>query len=44
MVGNGAEGEPASAKDAALLQTRPHVVLDGLVAAAEVVGAWTGVV
>ena len=43
VVGNGAEGEPASAKDAALLQTRPHVVLDGLVAAAEVVGAWTGV-
>ena len=30
MVVNGAEGEPACAKDAVLLQTRAHLVLDGL--------------
>ena len=39
VVGNGAEGEPASAKDAAVLQSRPHLVLDGLEIAAEAVGA-----
>ena len=44
VVANGAEGEPGSAKDAVLLQTRPHLVLDGLVSAIEVVGATDGVV
>jgi len=44
VVVNAAEGEPGSAKDAVLLQTRPHLVLDGLVAAMEVMGSTDGVV
>ena len=39
VIANGAEGEPASAKDRLLLSAIPHLVLDGAVLAAQVVGA-----
>jgi NADH:ubiquinone oxidoreductase subunit F (NADH-binding) len=39
VVVNGAEGEPASLKDRTLLETLPHLVLDGAVAAAEAIDA-----
>ena len=39
VVANGAESEPASGKDAALLQLRPHLVLDGLKATVRATGS-----
>jgi NADH:ubiquinone oxidoreductase subunit F (NADH-binding) len=39
VIGNGAEGEPDSRKDLALLEFRPHLVLDGLACTAEALGA-----
>jgi NADH:ubiquinone oxidoreductase subunit F (NADH-binding) len=44
VIANGAEGEPGSRKDAALLRLRPHLVLDGLIQAARTVGAKDAVV
>jgi NADH:ubiquinone oxidoreductase subunit F (NADH-binding) len=39
VLGNGCEGEPASGKDTLLMTRHPHLVLDGLQAAAHAVGA-----
>jgi NADH:ubiquinone oxidoreductase subunit F (NADH-binding) len=39
VIGNGAEGEPASRKDRLLLEHAPHLVLDGLQVAAAAVGS-----
>ncbi|MFL6070507.1 MAG: NADH-ubiquinone oxidoreductase-F iron-sulfur binding region domain-containing protein [Actinomycetes bacterium] len=44
VVANGAESEPASSKDSALLQLRPHLVLDGLSAVVRATHAKSGVV
>ena len=44
VIGNGMEGEPASTKDAVLLTLVPHLVLDGLVLAAQAVGAKEAVI
>src|ERR1039457_3605736 len=44
VVANGTEGEPASAKDKVLMARSPHLVLDGAVLAAEMVGASQAVI
>jgi NADH:ubiquinone oxidoreductase subunit F (NADH-binding) len=44
VIANGTEGEPASAKDKVLLAREPHLVLDGAVLAAEMLGARQAIV
>ena len=39
LLGNAMEGEPASSKDAVLIWHAPHLLLDGMVAAAVAIGA-----
>ena len=39
VIANGMEGEPASSKDVVLLTSSPHLVLDGIEAAARTIGA-----
>jgi NADH:ubiquinone oxidoreductase subunit F (NADH-binding) len=41
VIGNGAEGEPASGKDKALISYQPNLILDGLQLAARAAGART---
>jgi len=44
VIGNGTEGEPASAKDKVLMARSPHLVLDGAAVAADLVGAAEAIV
>jgi NADH:ubiquinone oxidoreductase subunit F (NADH-binding)/ferredoxin len=44
VVVNGCEGEPACRKDATILRRAPHLVIDGAVLAAEILGAQTLVI
>ena len=44
VIGNGTEGEPASCKDKVLMARSPHLVLDGAMLAAEMVGAAEAVI
>ena len=44
VIANGTEGEPASGKDRALLASAPHLVLDGAVYAARLIGAHEAVI
>ncbi len=44
VIGNGTEGEPVSAKDKVLMAQSPHLVLDGAVAAASLVGATDAII
>jgi NADH:ubiquinone oxidoreductase subunit F (NADH-binding) len=44
VIANGTEGEPASAKDKVLLAREPHLVLDGAVMAAHLLGARQAIV
>jgi len=44
VIANGAESEPASCKDAFMLTRAPHLVLDGLVAATQMLHASRAIV